>query len=403
MEQSSLHSPSWASIRRAFTRPTFGSQQRSDACLQVIDILERRLGTSWPESAARARSLNGLTYMANSNPDFLEQLALRLEETWELSGRRSVVNSLRTDFGPGRWQHVCTQLELASLAILMGWHVSFEQPVAEGGPPLDVVLRRDGILIPIEVKSVLSSDHDDEVHQESSAFNSVYYELLTTYDVLMGGTLPGIPSEVGRAQILEALRPVAALVQRDHQARNVDVGGARLTLTWAADAQGAVELSMPMPLQDDAYRMPQKIRPKDMQATKSGARWLRLDMLGNYFYLSRWVYQPFALQVNAIVGDLLRAAEGTTFDGIVISSGRRVTGRCNPETVTHSSDATGLLRQVTPLESRSTVVLPLTEVGEKETPALVALYDDEMRWLIASLERYELPTLDVIMGGGDPP
>ena len=337
----------------------------------------------------KSAALGGIFGMLNSAPELLDHLslALLLEESWEVRNRASVVRALVSDFAPGRREHCRAQLLLANLAAGTGWSTAFEEKFDGAARPLDVTLRRGAQRIPIEVKGVLMSDHDVAVQDESQAFNDVYLELLG-YDVFLRGEFSGIPSAKGRVTILEVLRPVAIEVQRDHVARSVRFGSDEVTLVWAGAIEGSMELSMPVPFRDDAVRMLQKIQPKDIQASGSGTRWLHLEMLGTYFYLSPWVYSPFLDRVDTIVADL--ASAPTTFDGVVVTSGR-VMGIAAEERIVHPSGAIGLLRQVSPMEVRTSVIRPLTQQGIEESEDLALIYELEGCWLDRSLERFTLP------------
>jgi hypothetical protein len=79
----------------------------------------------------------------------------------------------------------------------------------------------------------------------------------------------------------------------------VTVGGVDLSVTWAGTVPNGTISTIPGPLGNDAERLPRKITPKDLQATRSGARWLRLDMVSGYFQYSPWWDWPFPRQVDA--------------------------------------------------------------------------------------------------------
>lgn len=382
---------SWQTIWAHYRESLFGTEVKRGTCLWIIDVLERRLGPTWPRSAASRRALGGILAMLNSAPELLEHLslALLLEQNWDVLNRPTVVKSLTTDFAPGRREHCLAQLVLASMARDAGWDVVFEELLEGATRPLDVTMRRGNHVIPIEVKGVLMSNYDIAVQEETSAFASVYLELLR-YDVFLTGSLSGIPSAAQRATILEVLRPLAIEVQRDHAARSVPIGTDEVTLLWLrAAGEHPPGFSMPAPMSDDAARMLQKIQPKDLQANGSGARWLHLQMLGNYFYMSPWMFSPFPVQVEAIVSDL--AGAPTIFDGIVVCSGRRI-GRASDQRVVHaSSGAIGLQQQVTPLDVSISVVCPLTSRGRNEARDVADIYTQNGSWLTRSLASAGLP------------
>jgi hypothetical protein len=226
----------------------------------------------------------------------------------------------------------------------------------------------------------------------------MFMRLLFQYDVIVGGNFPGIPTAVGRAAIESAVVPVAREAAANRDSRVVTVEGVDLTVTWAGAVPNGTISTMPGPIGDDAERLPSKITPKDLQAARSGARWLRLDMMSGYFQYSPWWNWPFALQVDAIVREILAAAQDSIFDGVVVSSGSIGPGTIVPDLVEHSQGAIGLRQQLDPIHSRTTVVVPLTEVGSEEAAIWYSIYAAEADWLGAALSRFGLPSLAEVMG-----
>lgn len=396
MSPSRTTSP-WAEISAQFDAPTFGSAVRSAVGKWLVDVLEHRLGTEWPLRAADARALRGLGDMASSNEAFFDWLllALRLETIKDVPGRRPVLHSLGFDLQHGVRRHVDVQLEVACLALSQGWDARFEERRSRERPPLDVVLRKDGQILPIEVRVVLTSDHNADVLRESRAIDPIVFELLARYEVVLGGNLPGIPSESGRLRLWQAVEPMAIQVSQDHQSRQVIWNGATLVLAWIGAGTQDLALNMPIPLQGDSDRLARTIATKELQASKSGARWLRLDLLGGYFQLSPWWDQPFMMQLGAFVDDV-RSAAGSNFDGVVVSSALQIGSR-DPQTAHHDSGAIGLIRQASPIGSRTTAVIPLNPAGDALTADLADLYDSEPKWVDAALARCGQPHLTQIM------
>jgi hypothetical protein len=69
-----------------------------------------------------------------------------------------------------------------------------------------------------------------------------------------------------------------------------------------------------------------------------------------------------------------------------------------PDLVEHSQGAIGLRQQLDPIHSRTTVVVPLTEVGSEEAAIWYSIYAAEADWLGAALSRFGLPSLAEVMG-----
>jgi hypothetical protein len=367
--------------------------------LWVLETLEQRLGPKWPAKADRAGALYGIDSMAGSNPSVFENLllALRIENAWDLAGRGPLVTALINNFDRGQREHCSIQLELAALALAQHWDVGFERVVGSETRRVDVLLSSDSHVVPIEVKIVFPSNRELEANREARSMDSIVADFFIFHGVILEGSFPGILSDIGRSQLREALTPLAKLVQSDHRARTARFPNFAITVRPAGEASGS-ELSMPMPYFDQAARMAERIEPKHLQATESGARWLRVDVLGNYF--PERMYVPFPVAVDEIVEEVRDAAAGMTFDGVALS-GTQNTGPRTAETVHHSTGATGLIRQVTPLASRMFVAVPLTEAGREEVSLFEALYNDESGWLDSALQHRELATADSIVSVDD--
>jgi hypothetical protein len=158
---------------------------------------------------------------------------------------------------------------------------------------------------------------------------------------------------------------------------------------------------MPTPLRDDRERLPGKLAPKSIQASRSGARWLRLDIVGGYFQFSPGWDLPLEQRLGLIVEDLTAATGDTDFDGVLLTSGVRGSASSETMTAVHESGAIGLLLQVTPLDGRISVVLPLTDRGRAETDQLASLYGREPEWFESALAKAGLPPVDRIMRRDD--
>jgi hypothetical protein len=363
--------------------------------LWTTEVLERRLGAELPSHWPELRQL------ANANPIFFHALtlALQLEVTSSVGGRREVIHSLTHDHGAGRSQHCQIQLELATLAVSQGWSARFEERLADKAPPVDVVLRHDGAVVPIEVKVLLMSQQNVDTLNESRAFNEIILRLLHL-DVRVTGKFPAIPNERGRAALWSAIEPIAKLVSEDRVARTVEWNGVPLRLSHFLTTDTA-SLVMPTPLRDDRERLPGKLAPKSIQASRSGARWLRLDIVGGFFQFSPGWDLPLAQRLGLIVEDLTAATVDTDFDGVLLTSGLRGSASSETMTAVHESRAIGLLRQVTPLHGRISVALPLTDDGRAETDHLASFYGLETEWFDRALAKAGLPPVDEIMRRDD--
>jgi len=66
-------------------------------------------------------------------------------------------------------------------------------------------------------------------------------------------------------------------------------------------------------------------------------------------------------------------------------------------TVQHGSGAIGMVLQITPVHSRTTVVPPLDSTGSTVSAELAAIYDAESGWLDEALARSGQPSVAEIM------
>ncbi len=389
----------WEDVRASVLDATVESTARREVGCWVVDALERALGPDWLSNSAGERGTNVVSHMATSNPSLFRSLllALRLEDVADTPGRRPLLRCLRSDFGPGRFEHVETQLEVATLAQSQRWAVRFEEPLRSPTAPVDVVLRASGTSVPVEVKVLLTSGHDKQAVAAARGFDPIYIRLLADFDVRVTGTFPGIPNDLGLRLIASELESIARSVQSDRVSRRVSWHGAELTLSWAGAADGDRTLTMPVPLGDDRARVRKAATVKAEQAAQSGARWLRLDLLGGYFWRAPGSHLALADRLPMIIDDLRDALGETTWDGVVVSSGKIVTPGIDPEFVRHDSGAVALARPVTPVHSRITVVMPLRPAAAQLTEEWIAMYDTEPVWLEQALARRSLPSLAEIM------
>jgi hypothetical protein len=319
-------------------------------------------------------------------------LALRLDATGGVHRQPSIKKSLRKNFDPNDRRHSSVQLEITALAIWQGWEGAFEESLASGQPPVDVVIRRGAHSVPIEVKVAAMSQYNAEVLAHGRGFEDITMELIGRFDVYVGGAFPEMPSAEGQRELLRALEPLAELVSRDQQPRELDWHGARLTLTSGRTVTTG-SLTMPLPLSDEAQRLSSQVADKALQAIRSGARWLRLDSLGGYMRFHPSWDKPLVEQLDAIVEDPEVEWAGQGFDGVILSSGLVMGSAGQNETASHPSGALACTRKVTPLHLRTTVVAPIASSAKALALEFASLYAREPDWLGAAIANAGLPPL----------
>jgi hypothetical protein len=108
---------------------------------------------------------------------------------------------------------------------------------------------------------------------------------------------------------------------------------------------------------------------------------------------NRWWAKPLADQLGAIVEDPKVEWAGQGFEGVILSSGLVVNTAGVPEVASHPSGALACTCRVTPLQMRTTVVVPIASSAKALAPGLAALYAQEPDWLNAAMANAGLPPL----------
>ena len=159
-----------------------------------------------------------------------------------------------------------------------------------------------------------------------------------------------------------------------------------LTLGILIDSSGSQARVLDMEKQVGGEFLSQILRDKVKQMQRSGATWLRIDLMDGLWQFSAWSQSPLGPKTEAMSGAVRAALGGLSgIRGVVMSSScattmSRLTGQSTLVDGTY-----GLVRDLGNFKGRETLVIPLVEDAEAEALAWVHLYDSEPSWLDTAL------------------
>jgi hypothetical protein len=119
--------------------------------------------------------------------------------------------------------------------------------------------------------------------------------------------------------------------------------------------------------------------------TRSGAEWLRIDLMDGFWQFSAWSQAPIEPKTEsmaAAVRGVLVGAEGVL--GVVLSSGSTAMAQAQPARATVDG-AHGLVRGLGNFKGREALIIPMIADAEAEALAWVRIYDSKPSWLDAAL------------------
>lgn len=145
----------------------------------------------------------------------------------------------------------------------------------------------------------------------------------------------------------------------------------------------------------------QTLRDKAAQALRTGATWLRVDLVDLHWQLSDWWSHPLVAKAH-IIGRMVRRGIGAghSLDGVIVSSGLIFAqGAFTDESVTLNNQTVVLRRVARPARVRETAFIPLSDAGRKLLPLWVELYAAEPGWLDWALGTFGLSAISDIISG----
>lgn len=363
----------WCELERA-ARQSQRPGPALAAHLWALNIVRDVLGDDWPEHhLATNGHLPNLLPLAAVHPvafQELLELATRAQSLRTLPGFARLRRDVTRDVAPRRMVHTLLQLELGDLGALSGLRVAFEHGAAS---PADVTVGA----ITFEV-AVVSSDlgfRDDREY--SDRISAALWQLRATYRVDIDGHL---------GQRLDPESTTEWLMDLDAACQQAVVSGQSVKVTTPDGSvtvhpptrQGPCRFEGPPMLGAGWERTARRLREKDVQARRSGARWLRVDLRDGTFGFSPWYQQPFGQRADTLAATVRVTMDETAFDGVAVSSGALCAFQgLDTGTFVHPDGQTARSYWIGPARARELYVVPLTARGREDAPAVESLYELE--------------------------
>ncbi len=380
-----------------------------EAGLWALGILERALGPTWLRRALKMPQVAPLdivtspSFMALAYVDLLD-LATSLADSSEIVGYGKVRRAMAGDVRLQEHLHARLQLEVANLGMATGATVHLEKRLAEGLPPVDVLLEADGMKIAVETRVLLLDDQMREGQERADAIGRAISNISMQLDVHFTGNTDPMGSagdaidDADVDGILEAVRAAAERCHAGQQPVRVDHPMVDLRAVPQFAAEVGTGYGIPAGVGRGLDRTRGILLTKADQMIRSGARWLRLDVLDGTYGFSTWWQLQFGARVWA-VNDFIRAVfnDAPHVRGVVWSSSALTAIGWFPAETSWPRATHGLRRRVDTYRARETIVMPLIGGAEAEAEFWRAMYEGEYGHLERSLASHGFPSLDVLM------
>jgi hypothetical protein len=273
-------------------------------------------------------------------------LAASLELGRQIPGMARVRHSIDSDFREESRRHAFVQMELAMLARHSDANAALEASVKEGYPPVDV------------------TDADVE-------------------------------------SILDAAARATAVAGSENRRVRVEHSLADLEAVPGSLAAPGTTLNIPAGTGPGIRRVGWILRSKIEQVARSGATWLRVDLLDGTWMFTPWAQRNLADKTMVMARLLSETFAGVKeLRGVVVSSGRAQAQGTVVSQSSRSGHVFGLSRSLGPHRGRETIVVPLAPGAEAEAMAWAEVYDGETQWLDSALCQFGWPPLVTLVGAG---
>jgi hypothetical protein len=391
---------SWDAFRQRMLDSSYPEEGRAGA-IWAIDVLAPLLGDKWLQGTAEEDSVPSEILMAEMHSAAfgeLLELGLRLHLLAGLDGMGAIRRELKTDRRVDRRVHTRAVLGVAGLALQKGWTVSVEA----GQPPTDVAV-------------TVGPDHRFIAEVFVSLTDNLMRSAMVRTDDLMhriravtwpfgvdldGSFIGGTAEEEG--EWFSAVEAAARKAQEETVTITVDLPAGTVEvfpMSMRPDRE-SVGFSGPGMHGKDGRRLESRVRQKAQQAVRSGAGWLRVDVLDGL-----WQFTEFAGATLKQKGEMLAAemrpvlVDIPDLLGVVFSSGPSIAqGAFYGESARLSGGGFALRRPIEPGRVRETLILPTTSTSESDSQAWLEIYNEEETWLDWALEQVGLPPLARMFG-----
>jgi hypothetical protein len=254
-----------------------------------------------------------------------------------------------------------------------------------------VVVTHRGARAAIETFGILISEPDRAADQISErAFHDMSM-IHVRHDVGLTGSFDRLSSE-GERLMLDEINEAATSVAADGVTRVVDGDG----YSFVIDAGGGVKIEASSDPTDLWPRIRQRLHQKAAASARSGASWLRIDVVSGLWQFTDWAMRPFSEKAS-LLADAVRPAviDATHLEGVMISSGACFVPGVQHDADTHGDGVIGLRRVLQPLRVRESIVIGLR--AGADLALLADLYSEEPRWLGWALADAGLPQPDTVL------
>ena len=384
---------SWAAFRKRMGDSSLPDESRV-AALWAIDVLAPVLEDAWLRGTDEEASTPSEILFAESHSvafGELLELGLRMHLLAGVGGIGTIRRELKTDRRIDRRVHARAVLGAAGLALRKGWSISLE----EGEPPSDVAITfsPDNRIV-AEVFVSLTDELMRSGMERTDDLQRRIHDLTWPFGVDLTGRFEGgTPEE--EADWFAALEGAAANARDENTTVVVDLPAGRVEVfpVWQRIERGADGFTGPQMEGKDGRRLESRVRQKALQAARSGAGWLRVDVMDGL-----WQFTDFAIASLKGKGEYLTAwmhpvlADIPGLDGAVFSSGPATAqGAFYGESARLTGGGFALRRPLEPGRVRETVIVPITPIGQIGAYSWLELYDEEDTWLEWALTQVELP------------
>ena len=378
----------------------------------ALEVLEEELGQDWLSRVLQVEHdvIPEIKMSWFHGPAFvgLLAMALALARCRKVPGYAKVRDAMSNDLRDDIRFHGLLQLEVTSLGLARGHAAVFEERRRPSGAPVDVVLRTDVAELAVETR-VVFIDQSMRVGRElSNRLSDAMHRLSFGCDVQFAGCQKpmGSISDTLTANdvegILSSIEKAAALAKEEHRPVTVEHPLVDLRCLPMSSAESGMGYEIPAGTGRGLDRTALILQDKAGQMGKSGAGWLRIDLLDGTFGFSTWSQLRFPTRVSAIaafVTDALKDAAHVR--GVVVSSGALPCYGFLDEQSTRHGSTFGLRRRVDVYRGRETVVVPFLEGAFSEAEAWRGLYDAEPGTMTAALADFGLAPLEVLTRAGE--
>ena len=214
----------------------------------------------------------------------------------------------------------------------------------------------------------------DDAEYSSSIHDSIL-ALEVKHEVTIGGKLLRRFAEGELADWLGRVAQAAVRVSRDGSDERVDSSAGSVVVSPGKSGR-AMPLTGPPIVGRGWPRTATLLQDKCEQISRSGAGWLRFDLLDGQWQFTPWATLPLPAKTETLAAQLRSSISGAS--GAVLSHGAGFAqGQFLAENYRSPAGAIGLRRLIAPCRVRETIIVPLTNDVDAQTQTWIDIYDDE--------------------------